>query len=61
LTLPAIVDANGVVTSRWRLTWRERLRVLFGGSVYLQSHTFGRQLQPVALTLDEPTFERASR
>src|SRR5687767_2804087 len=34
--LPAIRTDDGIVVSRWSLTWRERLRVLFSGSIWLQ-------------------------
>ena len=54
--LPAIVTSDGVVTSRWRLTWRERLRILFCGSLWLQLSTFGHPLQPVIMTTEEPVF-----
>ncbi len=46
--LPAYV-AGDVVITRWKLDWRERLRVLFGGSIWLNSLTFGKPLQPVRL------------
>lgn len=58
IPLPAVVDADGVVTTRWSLTWRERLRLIFGGSVYLQTWTFNQPLQPIMLSIDEPKFER---
>lgn len=53
--LCSVVSASGVVTTRWELSWLERLRVLFGGSVYLQVLTFNRPLQPVKLLIQEPT------
>jgi hypothetical protein len=53
--LPALVsDDDGVVTTRWSLTWRERIVLLFGGNLYLQVLTFHRRLQPVKLMVDEP-------
>lgn len=53
--LPVFRSQCGVVLSRWRLTWRERLRVLAHGDVYLSVHTFNRALQPIAMTTEEPT------
>ena len=47
LTLPAYRDEDGCVTSRWKLTWGERLRVLLAGSIWIQQLTFNRPLQPV--------------
>jgi hypothetical protein len=53
-TLSAIITDDGYVISRWRLTWRERLTVLFVGNVYLSCLTFGRPVQPVNLEVDPP-------
>lgn len=53
-TLPAWVDTDGTVLTRWRLTWRERLRVLLSGDIYLWVMTFGRPLQPVMLEAEKP-------
>lgn len=54
--LPAVRLDDGVVISRWALSWRERLRVLFGGSVWLQLSTFGKPLQPVLVTAEQPSI-----
>lgn len=40
-------DSCGTVTSRWKLTWRERLRVLWYGDLYLQTLTFNGPLAPI--------------
>jgi hypothetical protein len=56
LPLPVIFDGEKV-TSRWALSWRERLRVLIGGSVWLQVRTCGQPLQPVRVSSRHP-FER---
>lgn len=56
-TLPAIVTSDGYVISRWRLSWRERLVVLFEGNIYLSCLTFGRPVQPVILEVDSPKFD----
>lgn len=53
-TLPAIVLSDGVVISRWKMTWRERLVALFEGNIYLHIHTYGQPLQPVFMEVDEP-------
>lgn len=55
--LPALrVSFDGIPTviSRWRLSWRERLRVFFTGSVWLGQMTFGDPLQPVQLMAKPP-------
>lgn len=45
------------VLSRWRLTWRERLKILCTGNLYLWLATFGMPLQPVLPTVDKPTVK----
>lgn len=49
--LPVLPICDGVI-SRWRLSLRERLTVLFRGDVYLQQLNFGQPLQPVLLRAD---------
>lgn len=44
--LPARVQ-DGIAHTRWQLTWRERLAVLFGRRLDLELMTFGRPLQPI--------------
>jgi hypothetical protein len=60
LQLPAIrPTALGAarITTRWKLTWRERAQVLFGGNLWLQILTFGNPLQPVKMLTKEPSLE----
>lgn len=52
--LPVWRDDDGAVLSRWHATWRERLRILFTGDVYLWQLTFNRALQPVKLETERP-------
>ena len=47
LTLPAHVDADGVVTSCWELSWRERFAMLFQGRLWLSAMTFRGSPQPL--------------
>jgi hypothetical protein len=54
LDLPASVSGDGLVTTRWALTDQERLKIYQGGSLYLQVLTFGKPLQPVRLSVEEP-------
>lgn len=55
-TLPVLRtpgDMRGFVwTSRWKLTWKERLQLLFTGSIWL--HTIGTGHPPISLELKEP-------
>jgi hypothetical protein len=46
LPLHAWRSPEGDVVTRWHLTWRERLRLLFGGTLWLTVLTFNRPLQP---------------
>jgi hypothetical protein len=39
--LPLISFGDGMIVTRWGLSWRERLSVLFGGSVWLTLLTGG--------------------
>lgn len=57
LTLPAFVG-DDYVLSRWRLSWRDRVRVVFGGSLYLWIHTGGNPLQPLHPTFDKPSASK---
>ncbi len=47
-----VMRREGVCTSRWALTWRERFAVLFGRRVY--AHVASGQTQPpISLTVDQ--------
>lgn len=64
LQLPAVRLDDGTVISRWRLTWRERLRVLWTGSLWCSVLTFNHPLQPTRLETTEPVLgfkERATQ
>lgn len=52
--LPAHRDTDGKATFCWRLTFRERIAVLFRGCVWHQVLTFGQPLQPQKLTVEKP-------
>lgn len=52
--LPVFKDTDGVVLSRWKLSWWERFRVLLNGDIYLWVLTFNRPLQPVMLQTERP-------
>lgn len=53
--LPVHVIRQGQwpMTSCWKLTWRERIAVLFGKPLYIQQLTFGSALQPVYPTTNK--------
>lgn len=59
--LPAWKGEDGTVLTRWRLSWRERLRVLWIGDVYLFSLTFNSPLQPVMLQVETPVVTQGEK
>ncbi len=56
LTLPAHVSATteGTVTTCWKPTLKERLKLVFGGAIWLQVLTFCKPLQPLKMSVDKP-------
>jgi len=48
--LPANTDGQ-MVETKWGLTWKQRLTILWHGTLYLNVLTFGRPLQPLRLTI----------
>lgn len=55
--LPAIRLDDGSVLSRWRMSWMERIKVLFTGDVYLFMVTCDKPLQPVLITVSAPVID----
>lgn len=59
LPLPAFTNDRETI-SCWRLTWRERLLVLWRGRFWLRQMNFGSALQPQAPSVETPfTHTRA--
>jgi len=55
--LPAHIskfDPQGTLTCCWKLTFKERAKILFTGIVWHQIWTFGEELQPQKLTIEKP-------
>lgn len=50
--------AEGEVTSCWKMSFRERIKVLFTGKVYWSQWTFGGKLQPQRATVDNPVITK---
>lgn len=44
--LPALVMDDGAVISCWKLSFLERLQVLFTGTIFFSLLTFGHSTQP---------------
>jgi hypothetical protein len=53
LPLPAYTK-NGIVTSCYELTWKERLKVLVGAKIWVSLRTFNKPLQPQRLSIEKP-------
>lgn len=58
-TLPSHRQPDGTVTTRWKLTFSERLKILLTGDLWLQLLTFNHPLQPVKLSVECPIFGHA--
>lgn len=56
LPLPTLVGPSPQceAITRWEPSWKERCKILIGGSIWLSQWTFGNPLQPVRLTALEP-------
>jgi len=50
-------DETGTATFCWRLTWRERLKLLWRGALWHQVLTFNHPLQPQWLGVDKPQLD----
>ena len=59
LDLPSHVGSDGVVTSCWKLNWRERWRVFLTGKIWLQQLTFNHPLQPQRIQVEKPELSQA--
>lgn len=58
LPLPALpLDSGMEVLTRWQLTLRERIGLIFGRDIFLHIWTFRRPLQPVMLSTQPPYLE----
>lgn len=59
LPLPVIKDPDGLVISRWKLSFRERIRIFLSGNLWLHLSTFNHPLQPIYLDTKPPKFVEA--
>ena len=57
IPLPSRVDSEGTVVTCWKLTWRERLTVLWRRTFFLTLLTFNHPLQPIRCSIDKPEVE----
>lgn len=54
LALPSVVSNDGIVTTRWKLSWRERLSILLFGELWHQQLTFHHPPQPIKMGTELP-------
>lgn len=52
--LPAFKSVDGRVTTRWKLTLRERFKLFLNGNLWLTVLTFNKPLQPIKLETQAP-------
>jgi len=53
IPLPAFRDDKGEVVSCWKLSVRERVKILFTGKIWLDLLTFNQPLQPIIISADK--------
>lgn len=56
--LPVHRTEAGIVISCWKLTFKERIRVMFTGVIWYSVFTFNTPLQPQLPTVESP-FKKA--
>lgn len=56
LPLPVKVTDDGIVISCWELSFKEKLKILFTGKLWVSIYTFGSRLQPQLPTIDKPSW-----
>lgn len=62
LPLPALRNPQGTgIATRWRLSWGERLRLLWTGDLFIEVLTFGKPLQPIKPSAEEPDWASFAR
>jgi hypothetical protein len=49
-------DPQGRIICSWKLTWKERFKLLWKGIIWHQILTFNKSLQPQLLTVDKPNL-----
>jgi len=54
LPLPAHRTKDGEVTSCWKMNFKERIKALFTGKIYIQLLTFNQGLNPQIVSINNP-------
>ncbi len=53
-SLPAYKDGSGLVVMLYKPTWKERLKILFRGQIWVSIKTFNKPLQPQRIGVERP-------
>ena len=49
---PLVANFDGrTVETKWQLSWKERIKILLTGNIYLSLLTFGQPLQPIRMSV----------
>jgi len=54
LPLPVHIDKDGIVTSCWKLSLKERIKMLFSSKIWISVMTFNKPLQPQLIHVNNP-------
>jgi hypothetical protein len=54
--LPSYKTEDGTVVSCWKLSWKDKFKILFTGKVWVGILTFNSPLQPQYLSLNKKDF-----
>ena len=52
----AVAISDDYVTSRWRLSFKERVKVLFNGNVFISMMNFKSPPMPILPSVEEPEW-----
>ena len=58
LQLPALRNEDGEVITCWKLSFKERIKILFTGKIWLGILTFNKLLQPLKMSCDKPPIHK---
>jgi hypothetical protein len=54
LQLPAYKSDDGIVTTCWKLSFSERIKILISGNIWIELMTFNHPIQPQRLSINNP-------
>lgn len=57
LNLPCHKAKDGMVTSCWKFSLLERIKMILSGKIYLQVLTFNKPLQPLKMLVNKPQLD----